>query len=118
MADEQQAPTAADPQNAQNPNQLDPAFFDCVNEYLELTNKQSQQQGVRRVSAASLYAAARFNAHAYLGFERDARGSRAEFLDYMTDLYRRMLNEHLDTIGAERGIDTGTSELPSQAGRP
>ena len=66
MADEQQAPTAADPQNAQNPNQLDPAFFDCVNEYLELTNKQSQQQGVRRISMASLYAAARFNAHVYL----------------------------------------------------
>ena len=48
---------------------------------------------------------------AYIGFERDARGSRTEFLDYMTDLYRRMLNEHLDAIGAERGIDVGPSEL-------
>ena len=97
---------------------IDPAFFETVNACIELANRQAKQHGLKRISAATLYAAARFNAHAYLGFERDARGSRAEFLDYMTDLYRRMLNEHLDTIGAERGIDTGTSELPSQAARP
>ena len=98
--------------------ELDPAFFGAVNEYIEIANRQSKTHGLKRVSAAGLYAAARFNAHAYVGFERDVRGNRTEFLDYMTDLYRRMLNEHLDTIGAERGIDTGTSELPSQAARP
>ena len=97
--------------------QVDPAFFDAVNEYIEIANRQAKTHGLKRVSAASLYAAARFNAHAYLGFERDARGSRSEFLDYMTDLYRRMLNEHLDTIGAERGIDVGRSEL-AQGGDP
>ena len=116
MADEQQAPTAAEQQNAQNPNQLDPAFFDCVNEYLELTNKQSQQQGVRRVSAASLYAAARFNAHVYLVSVKPihAAGERKDFLDYMTTMYRRMLNEHLDGMGQERGIDVGESELAAE----
>ena len=116
MADEQQAPTAADPQNAQNPNQLDPAFFDCVNEYLELTNKQSQQQGVRRISMASLYAAARFNAHVYLVSVKPvhAAGERKDFLDYMSTMYRRMLNEHLDGMGEERGIDVGDSELAAE----
>ena len=96
-------------------DQVDPAFFDAVNEYIDIANKQAKVHGLKRVSAASLYAAARFNAHAYIGFERDARGSRTEFLDYMTDLYRRMLNEHLDAIGAERGIDVGPSELATSS---
>ena len=116
MADEQQAPTAAEQQNMQNPNQLDPAFFEYVNEYLELTNKQSQQQGVRRISMASLYAAARFNAHVYLVSVKPvhAAGERKDFLDYMTTMYRRMLNEHLDGMGQERGIDVGESELADE----
>jgi hypothetical protein len=46
-----------------NPNGLDPAFFTCVNEYLELTNKQSKLQGLKRISMASMFAAARFIAH-------------------------------------------------------
>ena len=67
----------------------------------ELTNKQSQQQDVRRISMASLYAAARFNAHVYLVSVKPihAAGERKDFLDYMTTMYRRMLNEHLDGMG-------------------
>ncbi|WP_240098827.1 DUF3144 domain-containing protein [Thermomonas flagellata] len=113
MADEQQAPPAAEQTNA---NQMDPAFFDCVNEYLELTRKQSEQQGVKRISLASLYAAARFNAHVYLVSVKpiEAAEQRKDFLDYMTTLYRRMLNEHLDGLGHERGIDVGDSELAEE----
>ena len=79
MADEQQAQPAAD---AQNQNQVDPAFFDTVNEYLELTNKQSKQHGERRISLASMYAAARFNAHVYLANVKPihAAGERQDFL--------------------------------------
>ena len=99
-----------------NGTQLDPAFFTCVNEYLELTNRQSKQQGLKRISMASLYAAARFNAHVYLAHAQpgDVAGERKEFLDYMTNMYRRMLNEHLDGLGAERGIDVGESELAAE----
>ncbi len=103
-----------DPQARQNPNQLDPAFFTCVNEYLELTNRQAKQQGLKRISVASLYAAARFNSHVYLSFEGDAAASRKDFLDYMTNMYRRMLNEHLDALGAERGLNVGESELAAE----
>lgn len=106
--------TPQDTAQAQNPNQLDPAFFTCVNEYLELTNKQSKQQGLKRISVASLYAAARFNAHVYLSFEGDAAASRKDFLDYMTTMYRRMLNEHVDALGAERGLNVGESELAAE----
>ena len=99
----------------QQANQLDPAFFTVVNEYLELTNRQSQAQGLKRISMASLYAAARFNAHVYLAHAGSEAGAdRKAFLDYMTTLYRRMLNEHLDGLGHERGIDVGESELAAE----
>ncbi len=117
MADEQsQEETQQAPEphpDAANPNNLDPAFFDCVNEYLEVTNRQSQQHGVKRTSLASMFAAARFNAHVYLLSVKPihAAAERKAFLEYMTTMYRRMLNEHLDGMGEERGIDVGESEL-------
>lgn len=117
MADEQiQAEMPQEPlaqPEVANPNNLDPAFFDCVNEYLEVTNRQAQKHGVKRTSLSSMFAAARFNAHVYLLSVKPihAAGERKDFLDYMTTMYRRMLNEHLDGMGEERGIDVGESEL-------
>ena len=115
MTDENQ-PQGDETQASQPPKgQLDPAFFTCVNEYLELTNRQSKQQGLKRISMASLYAAARFNAHVYLTNASGKAGEEREaFLDYMTNMYRRMLNEHVDGLGAERGIEVGTSELAAE----
>ncbi|RZA13411.1 MAG: DUF3144 domain-containing protein [Lysobacteraceae bacterium] len=111
MADEQgqQAQPAAE----ENQGKLDPAFFECVNQYLELTNTQSRQHGEKRISLASMYAAARFNAHVFLVNVKPihAASERKDFLEYMSTMYRRMLNEHLDGLGQERGIDVGESEL-------
>ena len=107
--------TQAQATQAQGQQQLDPAFFTCVNEYLELTNRQSKEQGLKRISMASLYAAARFNAHVYLANSSGKAGEdRPAFLDYMSTMYRRMLNEHLDGLGAERGVDVGESELAAE----
>ena len=101
-----------------NPGELDPKFFTVCNEYLELTNKQAKEHGLKRISMASLYAAARFNAHVYLSSAgEDIAKDRTKFLDYMTNLYRRMLNEHLDGLGHERGIDVGPSELQAELAR-
>ena len=118
MADEQQAhqeqgQTVADQQNAQ---QFPPQFFECVNQYLELTNKQAQQYGEKNISLSALFAAARFNAHVYLTSVKPiaAAEERTAFLDYMSTMYRRMLNEHLDGMGEERGIDVGDSELAAE----
>ena len=94
-----------------NPGELDPKFFTVCNEYLELTNKQAKEHGLKRISLASLYAAARFNSHVFLSTSNNIAVDRANFLNYMTDLYRRMLNEHLDGLGQERGINVGKSEL-------
>ena len=116
MADEQAQQEQQAQTEANNPNNLDPAFFDCVNEYLEVTNRQSQEHGVKRISLASMFAAARFNAHVYLLTVKPihAANERKDFLDYMTTMYRRMLNEHLDGMGQERGIDVGESELAAE----
>lgn len=113
MADQEQA--QAQPA-ADNPNNLDPAFFTAVNEYLELTNRQSREHGLKRISLASMFASARFNSHVYLSSVEpgQAAGQRKDFMDYMTTMYRRMLNEHLDGLGHERGIDVGESELAAE----
>jgi histidinol phosphatase-like PHP family hydrolase len=111
MTDDTQAQAAAEPQQGQ----IDPQFFTVVNEYLELTNNQSKEHGLKRISMASLYAAARFNAHVYLtNAVGTAAAERQDFLNYMTRLYRQMLNEHLDGLGHERGIDVGESELKAE----
>ena len=117
MADEQaQREQPAQPAAAGSSSTLDPAFYASVNEYLEVTNRQSREHGLKRVSLASMYAAARFNSHVFLSSIEPSRAAadRTSFLDYMSTLYRRMLNEHLDGLGLERNIDVGTSELAAE----
>lgn len=114
MSEENQNQAEKQTEATEQQQQLDPAFFTCVNEYLELTNKQSKEQGLKRISMASMYAASRFNAHVYLANVSDPAAERKEFLDYMTRMYRRMLNENLDGLGAERGLNVGESELASE----
>jgi hypothetical protein len=116
MAEENQAQPAAEQNAAQGGQQFPPQFFECVNEYLELTNKQSQKYGEKNISLAALFASARFNAHVFLTNVKPiaAAEERTAFLDYMSTMYRRMLNEHLDGMGEERGIDVGDSELAEE----
>lgn len=116
MAEENQAPPAAEQQNGAQGTQFPPQFFDCVNEYLELANKQSQKYGEKNISLAALFASARFNSHVFLANVKPiaAAEERTAFLDYMSTMYRRMLNEHIDGMGEERGIDVGDSELADE----
>jgi len=75
----------------------------------------AKEHGLKRISMAALYAASRFNAHVYLtNAGSEAGKDRPAFLDYMTKLYRQMLNEHLDGLGHERGMDVGESELKAE----
>lgn len=115
MADHDQENAHAQPE-LNLPPKVDSAFFTCVNEYLELTHRQTQQFGDKRVSLTSLFAAARFNSHVFLSNIDPARvpAERTDFLDYMSNMYRRMLNEHLDGLGQERNIDVGDSELADE----
>ena len=118
MADEQQAQTAADTNEAaaQGGTKVDPAFFDAVNAYLAVSDEQSRKFGVKQATMAMNYAAARHTAHMYLVSVKPiaAAEERKDFMDYMSTMYRRMLNEHLDGMGEERGIDVGESELAAE----
>ena len=116
MADEQAQQEQQAQQAAGNQNNVDPAFFTSVNEFLELTERQSQQYSLKRTSLVTLFAAARFNSHVFMGSIEPGRiaGERTDFLDYMTTMYRRMLNEHIDGLGQERNIDVGESELAEE----
>ena len=119
MADEQQAQTAADNTEeaaAQGGVKVDPGFFDAVNAYLAVSDDQTRKFGVKEAAMAMNYAAARHSAHMYLVSVKpiNAANERKDFMDYMTTMYRRMLNEHLDGMGEERGIDVGESELAAE----
>jgi hypothetical protein len=95
--------------------EVDPAFYANINEVLELAHRQVGSHGAKRTSLVALYGAARFNALVYLETAKGEAGAqRTAFLDYMTDLYRRVLNEHLDNLGAQYGIDVGESELAEE----
>lgn len=118
MADEQQAPTAGGQQESgvQGGVKVDPAFFEAVNAYLAVSDEQSRKFGVKAAAMAMNYAAARHSAHMFLLNVKpiDAASQRTDFLDYMSTMFRRMLNEHLDGMGEERGIDVGDSELAAE----
>ena len=113
MADDQQAQAAAEQSPSQGGVQFDPAFFEAVNAYLAVSDEQSRRFGVREATMAMSYATARHGAHMFLVSVKPiaAAAERTDFLDYMTTMFRRMLNEHIDGMGEERGIDVGDSEL-------
>ena len=92
-------------------------FFASVNEYLDVTRKQSTESGPQRPSVASMFAAARFNAYVFIGTvpPNSVADHRTAWLDHTTTLFRRMLNENIDGLGREHNVDVGVSEL-GQAG--
>ena len=107
----------ADDNNSVRP---DGEFFRAANEYLELARKQTESFGVNRASIVGLFAVARFGSHVFLGTIPPPAipANRTAWLDHTTDLFRRMLNEQLDALGQERGIDVGVSELATAEAAP
>ena len=72
----------------------------CVNDFLSQANEMQKSQPYDAISASILYAAARYNVHGYVQQGDDRNFNRADFVAYMTDLYRRMLEEQIDVLGA------------------
>ena len=118
MAEDNQIPLATDAQDApkNGAGPIDPAFIEAVNEYLAVADKQAQKVGPNGPGLAIQFAAARFNAHHFLSVVKPifAAQERKNFLDELTRIYRKMLNQHLDGLGEERGIDVGESELAEE----
>jgi hypothetical protein len=70
-----------------------------VNDFLSQANEMQKSQPYDAISASILYAAARYNVHGYVQQGDERHFSREDFVAYMTDLYRRMLEEQIDVLG-------------------
>ena len=70
----------------------------CVNDFLSQANEMQKSQPYDAISASILYAAARYNVHGFVQQGDAAHFTRADFIEYMTGLYRRMLDEQLDVL--------------------
>ena len=83
------------------PVALPPQLHACVNDFLSQANEMvKKNQTYDSVSASLLYAAARYNVHGFVNQDGEANYSRADFVAYMVDLYRRMLEEQIDVLGS------------------
>ena len=80
---------------------LPPELNTCVNAFLAQANELQKGNPYDAVSASILYAAARYNVHGYVNQDGESNFSRADFVAYMVDLYRRMLEEQVDVLGKE-----------------
>jgi hypothetical protein len=84
------------------PVALPPQLHACVNAFLAQANEMQKGNPYDAISASLLYAAARYNVHGYVHQDGERNYSRADFVAYMVDLYRRMLEEQVDTLGNEQ----------------
>ena len=87
---------------------LPPQLLACVNQFLQLANEMQADNKYDAISASLLYAAARYNVHGFVQQGDAAHFSRADFIGYITDLYKRMLDEQLDVL---TGLAEDTPEV-------
>ena len=72
----------------------------CVNAFLAQANELQKGNPYDAISASMLYAAARYNVHGFVNQDGETNWNRADFVAYMVDLYRRMLEEQVEVLGA------------------
>ncbi len=77
---------------------VSPEFYDLVDEFINLANSLTKEHGVARVSAAILFAAARYNAHCMLASDPDWERNRQTAASYFVDQYRLMLEDNIDWL--------------------
>ena len=86
-------------------------FFDRADEIINLANSQLRGHEISKVSASTLYAAARFNAFvsatSYSDGDQMAK-DLTEISDYFVEQYRKMLNENLRDFAANFSHNLGT----------
>ena len=86
-------------------------FFDRADEIIKVANAQLRDEQRSKVSASTLYAAARFNAFisaaSYSDGDQMAR-DLTEISDYFVEQYKKMLDEHLEDFVANFSRNIGT----------
>ena len=80
-------------------NDVDEQFYARADAHINLSNEQLNIANRGRVSASMMYSVARFNAWVSACEYEDQEGmakGKTEILEYFTNEYKTMLNEHLD----------------------
>lgn len=75
-------------------------FHEVADEFVNLANSLADDWAEPLLSAAILYAAARYNAFHYFKSDGDPANESAA-LDYYCEQYRRMLKENLSELRGE-----------------
>jgi hypothetical protein len=73
----------------------DQAFFDLVTRFLDEANRMNGEAHRSRISAALLFAAARYNAFTWLNREINPGQTEDEAVEMFTDHYRKMWRENV-----------------------
>ena len=92
-------PTSRARQPRQAEAELDAQFFDRADAVIDLANRHLAEVTMGKVSASTLYAAARFNAWvsaAGCTSAEEMASVREETITYFVDQYRAMLSENFD----------------------
>ena len=87
-------------------------FFDRADEIINLANAQLKHEHRSKVSASTLYAAARFNA--FVSASSYSNGEEltkdfAEISAYFVEQYKKMLNENLEDFAANFSKNFGAN---------
>ena len=73
-------------------------FHEVADEFIHLANELSDDWAMPFLSAAFMYAAARYNT--FFFFETNgAKGDQSDVIEYYCDQYRKMLQECMDEFG-------------------
>ena len=78
------------------PDPVPKEFFDLADRFIHLANEMTADHQTARISAALMYAAARYNAHCVVALDPEARQNKSRATEYLVGQYRSMLEENMD----------------------
>ena len=73
----------------------DQAFFDLVTRFLNEANAMNDREHRSRISAAILFAAARYNAFTWMHRDTMAEQTEEEAVEFFADHYRAMFRDNI-----------------------
>jgi hypothetical protein len=77
---------------------IPPEFLDAADEFVQLANRMTENYGREWVAATMMYAAARFNAFAWLTREDRPGQSLDAAVAYYGSEYQKMLRDNVDEL--------------------
>jgi hypothetical protein len=80
-----------------NKTEKDKEFYELANDFIELANRHGQNLDKGKISAAFLYAAARFNTFVVASSAENTQqmeSFKERALEYFVNEYKKMLEEH------------------------